>query len=257
MNKLLELKNVSLKYQTLNDEITAIEHLSFNCNENEFISIIGPSGCGKTSVLSLIAGLLQPTSGKILIDGQTMHKSKDNLGYMLQKDHLFPWRTIEKNIYFGLELKKKADVENKNFALSLTEKYGLKEFLKKHPSELSGGMRQRVALIRTLAIQPKLLLLDEPFSALDYQTRLELCDHIYKIIKDEKKTAVLVTHDIYEAITMSDRIVVLSSRPGKIKSIHKPNFDKKLTPFERRKTEKAKKLFDIIWQEIQNEKQKS
>ena len=135
-------------------------------------------------------------------------------------------------------------------------KYGLSEFLKKHPSELSGGMRQRVALIRTLALQPELLLLDEPFSALDYQTRLELCDDIFNIIKTEQKTAILVTHDIQEAISMSDRIIVLSARPGKIKAIHTLDFSPDLTPFERRKTEKAKQLFDVIWQEIQNEKKK-
>ncbi len=249
MNKLLELKDVSLKYQTLNDEITAIEHLSFNCNENEFISIIGPSGCGKTSVLSLIAGLLQPTSGKILIDGQTIHKSKDNLGYMLQKDHLFPWRTIEKNIFLPLEIKKINTPENKEYALNLLEKYGLIEFRKKYPNQLSGGMRQRVALIRTIAPKPKLLLLDEPFSALDYQTRLDLCDDVYDIIKSEKKTAVLVTHDISEAISMSDKIIVLSNRPAKVKMIFRPKINAP-TPLKKRESKEFGILFEKIWKEL-------
>ena len=173
---------------------------------------------------------------------------------MFQRDNLLPWRTIEKNIYFGLEIKKQNSKERKDYAKMLCEKYGLNGFLKKHPSELSGGMRQRVALIRTLALKPEILLLDEPFSALDYQTRLEVCDNVHDIIKKEKITAILVTHDIYEAITMSDRIVVLSARPGKIKAIHKTNFNKELSPFEKRKSDEAKVLFDTIWQEIQNEK---
>lgn len=254
MNKLLELKNVSLKYQTPLEEIEAIKSVSFNCCEGEFISIIGPSGCGKTSVLSLIAGLLKPSTGRIIIDNQSQDKPKEYIGYMLQKDHLFPWRTIENNIYLPLEIKKIKSKENKKYALSLLEKYGLGLFKKNYPDQLSGGMRQRVALIRTLALKPEILLLDEPFSALDYQTRLELCDNVYSIIENEKRTAILVTHDIYEAITMSDRIIVLTARPGKIKAIHKTNFNKNLTPFERRKSEEAKVLFDTIWQEIQNEK---
>lgn len=255
MNKLVEIKNLNLIYQSLDSETKALDDINLSINNQEFISIVGPSGCGKTTLLSLIAGLIIPSSGEIKIDGKRP-SNKDNIcGYMFQKDNLLPWRTIEKNIYFGLEIKKLKSNERKEYALKLAEKYGLKDFLKKHPHELSGGMRQRVALIRTLALKPELLLLDEPFSALDYQTRLELCDHVFEIIKKEKKTAILVTHDIQEAISMSDKIIVLSARPGKIKAIHTTNFKPNQTPFERRNTEESKKLFNTIWQEIQNEKQ--
>ena len=256
MEDLVKINNLTLIYQSLNSETKALEDINLNIKKHEFISIVGPSGCGKTTILSLISGLLKASSGTVLVNNKTPSPKDDICGYMFQRDNLLPWRSVEKNIYLGLEIKHLNTAERKQFALELASKYGLKEFLKKHPSELSGGMRQRVSLIRTLALKPELLLLDEPFSALDYQTRLELCDHIFEIIKKEKKTAVLVTHDIYEAISMSDRIVVLSARPGHIKSIHTTEFKPNSTPFERRKTEKAKKLFDIIWQEIQNEKQK-
>ncbi len=252
----VEIKNLNLIYQSTKSETEALTDINLTIEKEEFVSIVGPSGCGKTTILSLITGLIKPTSGQVLVMGKTPNLKNNFCGYMFQRDNLLPWRTIEKNIYFGLELKKLASKERKEKALDLTNKYGLSEFLKKHPSELSGGMRQRVALIRTLALQPELLLLDEPFSALDYQTRLELCDDIFNIIKTEQKTAILVTHDIQEAISMSDRIIVLSARPGKIKAIHTLDFSPDLTPFERRKTEKAKQLFDVIWQEIQNEKKK-
>ena len=255
MTNLVEIKDLKLIYQSIKDETTALENINLNIKKEEFISIVGPSGCGKTTLLSLISGLIKASEGEIKVLNKTP-SLKDNIcGYMFQKDNLLPWRSIEKNIYLGLEIKKQLTKERKLYAIKLAEKYGLKEFLKKHPNELSGGMRQRVALIRTLALKPELLLLDEPFSALDYQTRLELCDNVYNIIKSEKKTAILVTHDIMEAITMSDRIIVLSARPGTIKSIHTTNFKNSLTPFNRRKTQKAKELFDVIWQEIQNEKQ--
>ncbi len=252
MKKLLELKNVSLTYQTLTDEITAINGLTFDCNDGEFISVIGPSGCGKTTILSLIAGLLQPTSGNILFDGEQLVKKIDTLGYMLQKDHLFPWRTIEKNVFLPLEIKGINTQENKEYALSLLDKYGLKEFKKNYPSELSGGMRQRVALIRTLSAKPKLLLLDEPFSALDYQTRISVCDDVYKIIKAEQKTAILVTHDISEAISLSDKIIVLTNRPAKVKSIHYPNI-KGDTPLERRESPQFSLWFEKMWRELTDE----
>ena len=252
---IVEIDNLNLIYQSIKHETTALKDINLSIKEQEFISIVGPSGCGKTTILSLIAGLIKPTSGSVKVLGKSP-TPKDNVsGYMFQRDNLLPWRNIENNIYFGLELKRNKSIERKNFAIGLAQKYGLDDFLKKHPNELSGGMRQRVALIRTLALSPELLLLDEPFSALDYQTRLQLCDDVFDIIKKEKKTAILVTHDLMEAITMSDRIIVLSSRPGTIKSIHIPKFDKNLTPFERRQTNECKILFDKIWQEIQNENQ--
>ena len=249
MKKLLEMINVSLTYQTPVDEINAIKNLSFNCQEGEFVSIIGPSGCGKTTVLSLIAGLLTPTSGKILLDGETVNKRNDNLGYMLQKDHLFPWRTIEKNIYLPLEIKNKKTADNKKFADELLIKYGLSDFKKNYPDQLSGGMRQRAALIRTLVFNPKMLLLDEPFSALDFQTRLSVCDDVYKIIKAEGKTAILVTHDISEAISMSDKIIVLTARPAQVKSIFKPSIEGE-TPLQKRESKKFGELFENIWKEL-------
>lgn len=248
MNKLLELKNVSLTYQTLKDEIKAIENLSFNCNDGEFLSIIGPSGCGKTTVLSLIAGLLKPTSGKILIDGKSVGANV-GLGYMLQKDQLFSWRTIEKNVFLPLEIKGINNKAKKEYAHFLLEKYGLIDFKNNYPDQLSGGMRQRVALIRTLVFNPKILLLDEPFSALDSQTRLSVCDDVYNIIKAEKKTAVLVTHDISEAISMSDKIIVLTHRPAQVKSIFRPNL-KGDSPVQKREHKDFGVLFEKIRKEL-------
>lgn len=255
MNDIVEINNLSLIYQSIKHETTALTNVNLKIKEQEFVSIVGPSGCGKTTILSLISGLIKPTTGEVKVLNK-IPNPKDNVsGYMFQRDNLLPWRNIESNIYFGLEIKKKKTQERKKYAIDLANKYGIGEFLKKHPSELSGGMRQRVALIRTLALKPELLLLDEPFSALDYQTRLQLCDDVFDIIKKEKKTAILVTHDLMEAITMSDKIIVLSARPGTIKAIHKTKFDINLTPFERRQTDECKKLFDKIWQEIQNENQ--
>ena len=247
MKKLLEIKNVSLNYYTLTDEIVAVKDLSFDCEDGEFTSIIGPSGCGKTTLLSLIAGLLSPTTGSILIDGES--PTQKGLSYMLQKDQLFPWRNIEKNVYLPLEIKHINDKTHRDFAITLLEKYGLKDFKKKFPHQLSGGMRQRVALIRTLVANPKLLLLDEPFSALDSQTRLSVCNDVYAIIKAEKKTAVLVTHDIAEAISMSDKIIVLSDRPAKVKSVFRPNL-KGDTPLSKREDSEFGKLFEIIRKEL-------
>ncbi len=249
MEKLLEINNVSLTYQTPKDEINAIKNLSFYCNKGDFMSIIGPSGCGKTTVLSLIAGLISPTSGEIRLNAEKPSEQKSNIGYMLQKDHLFPWRTIEKNIYLPLEIKKIKNKQAKENALSLLKKYGLYDFKDNYPEELSGGMRQRAALIRTLVSSPQLLLLDEPFSALDYQTRLSVCDDVYKIIKSEQKTAVLVTHDISEAIAMSDIIIVLTARPAQVKSIFKPNIEGN-SPIGKRESPQFGVWFEKIWKEL-------
>jgi NitT/TauT family transport system ATP-binding protein len=246
MNTLLSLKNVSLTYQTKNDEITAIKDLSFDINEGEFVSLIGPSGCGKTTVLSLIAGLLTASTGEIVFNAKD---GQSNLGYMLQRDHLFPWLTIEKNIFLPLEIKKIKDKKYRAYALDLLDKYGLGEFKNKYPHQLSGGMRQRAGLIRTLASMPSLLLLDEPFSALDYQTRLSVCDDVYNIIRQEKKTTLLVTHDITEAISMSDRIIVLTNRPAKVKSVHQITLDA-TSPLKRRERAEFSKWFEIIYKEL-------
>ena len=249
MEKLLEIKGVSLKYQTPKDEITAIKDLSFYCNKGDFMSIIGPSGCGKTTILSLIAGQISPTSGEIVISGKKDIKSRQNLGYMLQKDELFPWRTIEKNIYLPLEIKGIKGKEAKEIALNLLKKYNLFDFKDNYPDELSGGMRQRAALIRTLVSNPELLLLDEPFSALDAQTRLSVSDDVYKIIRSERKTAILVTHDISEAISMSDVIVVLTTRPAKVKSVFVPHIEGD-SPIRKRESPSFGVWFEKIWKEL-------
>ena len=249
MKKLLELKNISLTYQTLTDEINAVENLNFYLNEGDFLSIIGPSGCGKTTILSMIAGLLKATSGEILIDGKLVDKPTENMGYMLQRDHLFSWRTIEKNVLLPLEIKKCVTEEKRQYALSILNKYGLGKFVKNYPNSLSGGMKQRVALIRTLVSDPKLLLLDEPFSALDSQTRLDVSDDVYKIIKAEGKTAILVTHDISEAIAMSDVIIVLTDRPAKVKKIIIPNIEGS-SPLRRRENSKFSSVFENVWKEL-------
>lgn len=251
--KYLEFKDVCFNYFTKKSEFTAIKDLSFEIQKGEFVSIVGPSGCGKTTILSLIAGLLETTSGEITLEGKSINGA--NIGYMFQRDHLFEWRTIEQNITLGLEVKgKKKSQEDSEYIDQLLNKYGLIDFKKNHPRELSGGMRQRVALIRTLAVKPKLLLLDEPFSALDYQTRLDVCDDVKNIIRQEKQTAILVTHDISEAISLSDRIFILSKRPAHLKQIEVLKFDKSLTPLKRRDNDEFSSYFNRIWEALGDEK---
>ena len=246
--EILKIDNVSLLYQTPESETQALKDVCLSVEEGEFVAIIGPSGCGKTTILSLIAGLMKPTSGCITIGGTKVEKPSGDIGYMLQHDHLFPWRTILKNTLLGLELQKKKTPENIAYAESLIEKYGLGEFKKAYPRQLSGGMRQRAALIRTLAYRPKILLLDEPFSALDQQTRLRVCDDVHGIIKQEQKTAVLVTHDIYEAISLADRIVVLTARPATVKTIYAPKISG--TPLQRRADKTFSQWFDTIYKDV-------
>ena len=246
---MLSLKDIHKDYPAGDMKVAALQGVSISFRKSEFVSILGPSGCGKTTILSLLAGLIAPTSGKILIDGEECNKYKNNLGYMLQKDHLFSWRNIEKNIFLPLEIKKNCTEENKGYALELLKKYGLYDFRKNYPDQLSGGMRQRVALIRTLSSNPKLLLLDEPFSALDYQTRLSVCDDVYRIIKSEGKTAILVTHDISEAISMSDKIIVLTNRPAQVKAIFKPTIEG-ASPLSKRENVNFGFWFEKIWKEL-------
>lgn len=240
---ILQVKNINKTYQAKNGETHALDNISFSVDSGEFVSIIGPSGCGKSTLLSIIAGLEEKSSGEIYI--------AEKLGYMLQKDNLLEWRTILRNVLFGLEIKNCKTKENKEYVIELLKKYGLYDFKDKYPNQLSGGMRQRVALIRTLAIKPKVLLLDEAFSALDYQTRLMVTNDIYKILKNENITALMVTHDISEAISMSDKIIVLTERPAKVKIIHDIKFDiKDRTPLSCRKDPKFSQYFDILWQEL-------
>lgn len=242
MKEVLRFDNVSMHYHSKQGETVALQNVSFSVSEGEFVAIIGPSGCGKTTLLSLAAGLLPPTKGKVITDG-------GSFGYMLQKDELFPWRTIEKNIFLPLEIKHSNTPENRERALALAEKYGLAQFLKNYPSSLSGGMRQRAALIRTLSVDPDVLLLDEPFSALDYQTRLSVCDDVYKIIREEKKTALLITHDISEAISVADKIFVLSRRPARVVAEHALSFPE-TEPLKRRENKLFSHWFEILWKEL-------
>lgn len=243
MKEVLRLKNVSKKYQAKNGEVEALKDISFNVKQGEFVSIIGPSGCGKSTLLSIIAGLEPKTEGTIEIDGST--------GYMLQKDSLLEWRNIYNNVMFGLEIGHKKTKENEAYVIELLKKYGLYDFKNKYPTQLSGGMRQRAALIRTLAIKPNILLLDEAFSALDYQTRIMVTNDIYEILKNENITALIVTHDISEAISMSDRVIVLTKRPAIVKNIHTIDFElENRNPINCRESPKFSKYFDTIWKEL-------
>lgn len=237
---ILEVNNLKKIYHTQDSEIEALENITFTANEGEFIAIVGPSGCGKSTILSILCGLEDKTDG-------TIKMNNTKIGYMLQQDSLFPWRNILDNCMLGLEIKKN---NNKDYVLELLNSYGLKDFIYSYPDNLSGGMRQRVALIRTLATKPNLLLLDEPFSALDYQSRLRISDDIYKILKKEKKTMIMVTHDIGEAISMCDKVIVLTDRPAKIKSIYNIELDNKDTPINNRKDSKFNYYYDLIWKDI-------
>ncbi len=243
MRPIVSLDDVSLRYHSTSGETLAVSHINLRVESGEFISIVGPSGCGKSTILSMLAGLLQPSEGKIEVNG--------TIGYMLQKDYLLEWRNIRSNALLGLEIQKKLTPENIAYVDFLLEQYGLAEFKEHYPYQLSGGMRQRVALIRTLAIHPDLLLLDEPFSALDYQTRLSVSDEIGSIIRKEKKTAILVSHDISEAISLADRVVVLSKRPAQIKNIYPIQLSiENYTPMQAREASEFKYYFNAIWKEL-------
>lgn len=251
MGELLKIDHISYSYHSLDGETPALFDVSFNVMDGEFLGIVGPSGCGKSTLLSLIAGLLVPSSGSIYINGKDVKASGKNIGYMLQKDHLLDWRNTLKNVTLGLEIQHKLSDNSYVQINDLLNTYGLITFRNSYPSELSGGMRQRAALIRTLLLEPDILLLDEPFSALDYQTRLEVADDIWGIIRREKKTAILITHDISEAISMADRVIVLSNRPGTVKKTVDINFSiDKRTPFETRSAPEFKDYFNLIWKEL-------
>lgn len=248
---IIEIQQLNLTYQSLNGEIEALRTVDLRVEKGEFICIVGPSGCGKSTLLSLISGLIQPTSGRIIVNGHPVLGHAQDVGYMLQKDHLFDWRTIQDNVQLGLEIQGKLSQENRSYVTSLLKTYGLYEFRHKYPPQLSGGMRQRAALIRTLATRPEILLLDEAFSSLDYQTRLAVTEDIYAIIKQEHKTAVLVTHDIAEAISLADRIVVLTKRPGTVKRIHTIRLScERRTPITSRDAPEFRYYFNMIWKEL-------
>ena len=245
--KILDINNLRKIYHTKNDEILAVDDFSYFLEEGEFVSIVGPSGCGKSTILSILCGLMDYSSGRITF----CNNSK--LGYMLQEDSLFEFRNILDNCLIGLEINNTLNNESKKYVENLLKTYGLDSFKDKYPDNLSGGMRQRVALIRTLATKPDILLLDEPFSALDYQTRLKVSNDVYNIIKKEKKSAIMVTHDIAEAVSMSDKVIVLTNRPSKIKNIYEIKLDNKRSPIDNRKDPKFNYYYDLIWKDIDHD----
>lgn len=245
--KVLTISDVSKSFYTKIGELEVIKDLNLEVDEGEIVAIVGPSGSGKSTILNLISGLLKPNSGKIKVNG--------NLGYMFQHDLLFEWRTVWKNILLGLEIRHKITDDAKEEIIKMLKKYDLYDFINNYPHELSGGMRQRIALIRTLALKPNILLLDEPFSALDYQTRIKVSDDVYNVIRNEKLSAILVTHDISEAIALADRVIVLSKRPAILKGNHKIVMQNKdsVTPLLKRKDPNFRMYFDEIWSELNEE----
>ena len=245
MKKLLSIKELSKNYLTKKQVICALENINLEVYENDFIALVGPSGCGKSTILSIIGKLQKESSGKVEFKDKNI-----KVGYMFQEDALFPWLTVFDNCMLGLKIQKNVTEENKKYVKSLLKKYGLSNFEKSYPKELYGGMRQRVALIRTLAIKPDILLLDEPFSALDYQTRIAVSDDVYKIIKEEKKTAIMVTHDLEEAVSVANKVVVLSKRPATVKNVYEIKIDDELLPSKRREDEKFKDYYNEIWKDL-------
>lgn len=256
-NVIARLDNVRLIYHEPHAETLAIDSISLAIGRGEFTAIVGPSGCGKTTLLSMLSGILKPSSGEVEVLGNKLYDNKtqkglrvsNDTGYMLQRDNLLDWRTIEENVLLGLEIKHMLNDETRQYARELLSRYGLADFMKLYPRQLSGGMRQKVALIRTLVFRPSLLLLDEPFSALDFQTRLLLADEVSAIIRSEGCTAVLVTHDISEAISMCDRVAVLTARPASVRREIEVSLTGQ-TPLERRNDSKFKDYFNTVWREM-------
>ena len=249
---IVNLENISMLYHTLDEETLAIKNLNLEIYDGEIIGIVGPSGCGKSTLLSIIAGLIKPNQGRVYVKDIIVDKPLKNIGYMFQKDQLFEWRNILNNVIIGLEIQGKLNKTSLNEAKELLKNYGLGDFLYSYPYQLSGGMRQRVALIRTLLLKPDILLLDEPFSALDYQTRLAISDEVGLILREKKKTAILVTHDIAEAISLCDRVAIMSNRPGTIKDIIKIDLscEEDRSPIKLREAPEFRHYFNKIWKEL-------
>jgi NitT/TauT family transport system ATP-binding protein len=249
----LTLRGIHHTYFTKSSAVTALNDITLNVRDGEFVSFLGPSGCGKTTLLSIIAGLIEPTDGQVALEGKPVSESADKTGYMLQQDYLFPWKTIKENIFLGLKISGTLTDERKQDVLNLLGQMGLGNVESLYPKQLSGGMRQRVALVRTLATEPKLMMLDEPFSALDYQTKLKLEDLVSNTFKTFGKTGILVTHDIGEAIAMSDRIFLFSARPGRLhKTFEVPAELRNLSPFDARNHPLYNELFQLIWKELES-----
>lgn len=250
--EILRVENIGQTYQAKNGEVAALHNICFSMNAGDFYSIVGPSGCGKSTLLSIIAGLLSPSAGQVTVCGEPVKGISPHIGYMLQKDNLLEWRTIRQNVLFGLEIRHRLQKDTVAHADQLLKTYGLYEFRDKYPSQISGGMRQRAALIRTLAVAPDILLLDEAFSALDYQTRLEVTEDVYRILKQENITTLMVTHDIPECISMSDVVVILSPRPATVQELLPIHFDiPNRTPLSCRNTPQFSAYFDHIWKELE------
>ncbi len=251
----VELRDVNLRYFSVEGETEALKDISISIGPGEFVAIIGQSGCGKSTLLSLISGILKPTDGAVLVDGKSVAGPSRKVGYMLQQDYLFEWRTILENTLLGAEIQGADMTIARERAKTLLTRYGLGQFLHHLPRQLSGGMRQRVALARTLCTEPEIVLLDEPFAALDSQTRLALADEVTMILRREGKTAILVTHDIGEAVSMAERVVVLSRRPGQVKSEHTIRFmtadGTRPTPFAARNAPEFNGYFNTLWQELE------
>lgn len=254
MHSLFEIQHLSYAYHTMQGETPALSDITFTVTSGDFVAIVGPSGCGKSTLLNLLAGLLTPESGTLLLNGTPLTAdSRRHIGYMLQQDYLLEWRNIWENVLLGLEIRHEVTTESCSYAKQLLKQYGLEKFSYSKPSQLSGGMRQRAALVRTLVLKPELLLLDEPFSALDYQTRLSVSNDIGSIIRKEKKTALLVTHDLAEAVSLADHVIILTPRPGRIQRIVSVTFPTDLTPMERRDHDDFKTYFNLIWKELHHE----
>ncbi len=247
--------HVSIRHinKVYGDGTHALRDICLDVREGEILVLLGSSGCGKSTLLSIISGLLPPTSGSILLDGKEVRGVDPRIGYMLQKDNLLEWRTIWKNVIFGLEVRRQLDEETTARARRLLQSYGLWEFRDKYPSQLSGGMRQRAALIRTLATSPEILLLDEAFSALDYQTRLTVTDDVYRILRRERITTIMVTHDIPESISMGDRVMILTSRPARVGELLTIDFGPDRTPLSCRGDPRFSQYFDHIWKELKDD----
>lgn len=250
----VELRGVCLRYFSREGETEALKDVTLSIASGEFVAIIGPSGCGKSTLLSMISGLFAPTEGQVSIDGRLVAGPNRKVGYMLQQDYLFEWRTILENAVLGAEIQGVPMAKARERATQLLTRYGLGQFLHYLPRQLSGGMRQRAALARTLCTDPDIVLLDEPFSALDSQTRLALADEITEILRRETKTVILVTHDIGEAISMAERVVVLSRRPGQVKSEHSIHFatphGARPAPFAARNAPEFNGYFNTLWREL-------
>lgn len=233
------------------EEVEAIRHISFELQKGETLAIVGPSGCGKSTLFNVIAGLIEPSDGVVVVEGKRVDRATGHVGYMLQKDLLLPWRSVLDNILLGLEVRGPVSPKDCDRVLEMVRRYGLSGFESSRPAQLSGGMRQRVAFMRTLAIDPGVILLDEPFSALDFQTRLVLQAEVMGVIRERGKSVVLVTHDIGEAITMSDRIIVLTNRPAEVKSVHRIDLDvAERDPVRVRSSDKYNQLFQTVWSEL-------